>query len=422
MKLFNRHLLPVGAGLAALLLAAGCASGSAPAANNAGGADDNGDITFSFWGTNSEAASLKAIAAAFEKANPGTKVTTNWIQADYEQKIQTSIAAGTQSTVMEISNTSLAGFAPSFAEQQVDPGKFIQPNISEALKFDGKYYAMPFTAKPKVMAINVDAFKAAGLPLPSATTPLSLDEFRAVAAKLSHGEGKTRVFGTSNLWFKGWLTAAGGGFYNADATACTFGDAQGVKTAQYVVDMQKDKYAPNSLDIDGQDQAQWFAAGRLGTFSDFGPWTVADFAKISKPNWTLVPVPGKGFPMEVGGLAIAKNASGKKAETAKKFVEFASTNTDAQNQLIQGNTALGVPIIAESVGTLEKILPADRNLAAFTTALKTGLVSPSVPREAQISGDADKGITSYTPLGSGKDDVAKILPGLNDKCTAALKK
>jgi multiple sugar transport system substrate-binding protein len=419
MKLFNR-LLPVGAGMAALLLAAGCATGTQPAANSGGGSD-NGDITFSFWGTNSEAASLKAIAAAFEKANPGTKVTTNWIQADYEQKLQTSIAAGTQSTVMEISNTSLAGFAPSFAEQPVDPGKFVQPNISESLKFDGKYYATPFTAKPKVMAINVDAFKAAGLPLPSATVPLTLDEFRAVTAKLSHGEGKARVFGTSNLWFKGWLTAAGGGFYNADATACTFGDPDGLKTAQYIVDMQKNKLAPSSLDIEGQDQAQWFAAGRLGTFSDFGPWTVADFAKISKPNWTLVPVPGKGFPMEVGGLAIAKNATGKKAETAKKFVEFASTDTNAQNQLIQGNTALGVPIIATATATLEKVLPADRNLAAFTTALKSGQVSPSVKREAQISGDADKGITSYTPLGSGKDDVAKILPGLNDKCTAALK-
>ena len=181
-----------------------------PSPPPSGGSDENGDITFSFWGTNSEAASLKAIAAAFEKANPGTKVTTNWIQSDYEQKIQTSIAAGTQSTVMEISNTSLAGFAPSFAEQQVDAGKFIQPNISESLKFDGKYYAMPFTAKPKVMAINVDAFKAAGLPLPSATTPLTLDEFRTIAAKLSHGEGKARVYGSSNLWFKGWLTAAGG--------------------------------------------------------------------------------------------------------------------------------------------------------------------------------------------------------------------
>ncbi len=416
MMLPNR-LIPV---MAAVLLAAGCATGSQPAANN-GGENNTADISFSFWGTNSEAASLKAIAAAFEQANPGIKVTTNWIQSDYEQKLQTSIAAGTQSTVMEISNTSLAGFAPSFAEQQVDPGRFVQPNISESLKFDGKYYAMPFTAKPKVMAINVDAFKAVGLPLPSATTPLTLDEYEAIAAKLSHGEGKSRVYGASNLWFKGWLTAAGGGFYNADATACTFGDAQGVRTAQYVVDMQKHRYAPTSLDIQGQDQAQWFAAGRLGTFSDFGPWTVADFANISKPNWTLVPVPGKGFPMEVGGLAISKRASGKQLETAKKFVEFASSNPEAQNQLIQGNTALGVPIIAESTGTLEKVLPAERNLAAFTTAMKTGLVSPSVPREAQISGDADKGITSYTPLGSGKDDVAKILPGLNDKCTAALK-
>ncbi|TDC27899.1 extracellular solute-binding protein [Kribbella albertanoniae] len=403
----------------ALLLAAGCATTSQPAGNTG---SDSADITFSFWGTNSEAASLKAIAAAFEQANPGTKVTTNWIQADYEQKIQTSIAGGTQSTVMEISNNSLAGFVPSFAEQQVDPAKYVQPNISSALQFEGKYYAMPFAAKPKVMAINVDAFKAAGVPLPSATTPLTLDEFRALAAKLSHGDGKARVFGSSNLWYRGWLTAAGGSYYNADATACTFGDETGVKAAQYVVDLQKERSAPTSTDVQGQDQAQWFAAGRLAMFSDFGPWTVADFAKISKPNWTLVPVPGKGFPMEVDGLAISKKATGKQLETAKKFVEFAGTQQAAQDLLIQGNTALGVPVIAASTATLEKVLPADRNLAAFTTALKTGLVGPSVAREAQISGDAEKGMNSYTPLGTGKDDVAKVLPDLMAKCTAALQK
>lgn len=414
MKTFR--LIPAAA---ALLLAAGCATTSQPASNTGG---DSADITFSFWGTNSEAASLKAIAAAFEQANPGTKVTTNWIQADYEQKIQTSIAGGTQSTVMEISNTSLAGFAPSFAEQQVDPGKYVQPNISSALQFEGKYYAMPFAAKPKVMAINVDAFKAAGIPLPSATTALTLDEFKTLAAKLSHGDGKARVFGSSNLWYRGWLTAAGGGYYNADATACTFGDETGVKTAQYVVDLQKERSAPTSTDVQGQDQAQWFAAGRLATFSDFGPWTVADFAKISKPNWTLVPVPGKGFPMEVDGLAISKKATGKQLATAQKFVEFAGTQQAAQDLLIQGNTALGVPVIAASTATLEKVLPADRNLAAFTTALKSGIVGASVAREAQISGDAEKGMNSYTPLGTGKDDVAKVLPELAGKCTAALKK
>lgn len=417
-----KKLLPAAfALLLPIALATGCATGNAPASNQAG---DGGkaEITFSFWGTNSEAASLKAIAAEFAKANPGTKVTTNWIQADYEQKLQTSIAAGTQSTVMEISNTSLAGFAPSFAAQTVDAGKYVQPNIAAAMQYQGTSYAMPFAAKPKVMAINTDAFKAAGVPLPNATKPLTLDEFRAIAAKLSHGDGKARVYGSSNLWYRGWLTAAGGSYYNSDASACTFGDDTGVKTAQYVVDLQKNRYSPTSTDVQGQDQAQWFAAGRLATFSDFGPWTVADFAKIGTPNWTLVPVPGKGFPMEVDGLGIAKNASGKQLETAKKFVEFASTQKVAQDQLIQGSTALGVPIIAESAPTLEEVLPAARNLAAFTTALKSGVVDVSVPKEAQISGDADKGMNSYTALGTGKDDVAKVLPQLAEKCTQALKK
>jgi multiple sugar transport system substrate-binding protein len=126
--------------------------------------------------------------------------------------------------------------------------------------------------------------------------------------------------------------------------------------------------------------------------------------------------------MEVDGLAIAKNAAGKTLETAKKFVEFTSTQKDAQDLLIQGNTALGVPVIAASAPALEKVLPAERNLAAFSTALKNGVVGVSVPKEAQISGDADQGIKSFTALGSGKEDVATALPRLQDKCTAALKR
>ena len=72
--------------------------------------------------------------------------------------------------------------------------------------------------------------------------------------------------------------------------------------------------------------------------------------------------------------AFRLDASGKKLEIAKKFVEFASTQQAAQDLLIQGNTALGVPVIAASAPALEKALPADRNLAAFSTALKIGVV------------------------------------------------
>jgi multiple sugar transport system substrate-binding protein len=364
---------------------------------------------------------LKAIAAEFTKENPGIKVTTNWIQSDYEQKLQTTIAAGTESTVMEISNTSLAGFARVFQEQQVDPSVFVQLNIAAAMRYNGKYYAAPFNAKPKVMAVNVDMFKAAGIPLPDKTAPMTRDQFTAIATKLSSGQGASRVFGTSNLWFNGWLAASGGSMYNSDGTSCTFGDETGVGTAKWIVDAQAAHIAPTATDIQGQDQAHWFAAGRLATYSDFGPWTIADFVSITSPQWTLVPDPGKGFPMEIDGLGISRRATGQALENAKKFVAFVSTQAAAQNLMINGTNALGVPVIEQSTKTFESVLPADRNLAAFTQAMKVGTVGVSVAKDPQVGDALAKGLASDTALGNGNEDVATVLPRLQQQCNDILK-
>ena len=47
---------------------------------------------------------------------------------------------------------------------------FIPPRpFYNALTYEGSLYAIPFVAKPKVMGINVDLFKAAGIPIPSLT-------------------------------------------------------------------------------------------------------------------------------------------------------------------------------------------------------------------------------------------------------------
>jgi multiple sugar transport system substrate-binding protein len=402
---------------ATAVVLAGCSSPTP--SSKAGQADSN--ISYAFWGNNSEAATLKAIVAKFTSLNPEIHVTTNWIQADYEQKLQTSIAAGTQSTVMQISNTSLAGFAPSFQEQQVNPALFVQSNISSSMQVSGKYYATPFVAKPKVMAINVDMFKKAGIPIPDKSVPMTREQYSAIATKLSSGNGQSRVFGSANLWFEGWLTASGGSFYSADGSACTAGDATGVGTAQWIIDAErKAHFAPTPTEVQGQDQAHWFAAGRLGTLSDFGPWNIADYAALKTPNWTLVPVPGKGFPMEVDGLAISKKATGTELANAKKFVQFVSSQTQAQDLLVNGKSAMGVPVIKGSSETFESVLPASFGLAAFTAAVKTGMVGISVAKATQTSGDFDKGLTSDTALGSGKGDPATVLPKLNDACTKTL--
>src|SRR4051795_11305788 len=130
-----KRIVPVAAAALALTLSA-CGGQS----NGAGGGDTT--ISFAFWGSNDEAATLKAMVAAFEKANPHIDVKENWIQSDYEQNLQVSIAGQKAPTVSEISNTSLAGFAGAYDKADVDPSSYYSSNIAESMKLDGSYWAV----------------------------------------------------------------------------------------------------------------------------------------------------------------------------------------------------------------------------------------------------------------------------------------
>src|SRR3954452_24656344 len=110
-------------------LTAAAVAGSLLALAACGGGSDTGSggggkaaISFAFWGNNDEAATIKSMVAAFERAHPEITVEENWIQGDYEQKLQTAMAGGTAPTVSEISDTSLPSFARAYRTVDVDSG------------------------------------------------------------------------------------------------------------------------------------------------------------------------------------------------------------------------------------------------------------------------------------------------------------
>src|SRR4051794_34455430 len=358
-------------GLTAALCVSVAAATGACGTTSSSGSGSAKSITFAFWGTADEAASWKAIAQAFEKKNPGDKIVPNWIQANYEQKLQTSIAGGTEPNVMLISNTSLAGFTSTFHSVTLKPGDYAAPRIAQSMTIVSTSYAVPLVAKPKVLGINKELFSAAGVQLSSASQPMTMDEFAAAATKLSHGSGNHRVFGSAPLWFNGWLAANGGSFYDAQGKSCTFASPEGIAAANYVIDAaRKSHYTPTPEEAQGQDMTAWFAAGRIAMLPDFGPWSIAPFAQLSKPDWTLLPDPGVGEPMEIDGGAISKSASTAQRALAAKFLTFASADPTAQGLLATKKVSVGVPVNPAALSHFTSVLPPERNLAAFVTAMK----------------------------------------------------
>ncbi|MGV9915279.1 extracellular solute-binding protein [Streptomyces tendae] len=403
----------------------GCMASLAACSNDTGATpgDSGGDaasISFAYWGSNEENATIRSMVAAFEKAHPDIDVKPNWIQSDYEQKLQTSIAGGDAPTVAAISNTSLPSFFTAFKPVDVDAGAYYSPAVAKAGNVDGTDYAVPFVAKSKVMAVDKTAFTKAGLPAPSGTDPLGTREFVAAAKKMSSGSGSSRVYGSAPLWYDGWLLADGGSYYNADGTKCTMGDAAGIRAAKTVVDSVKpDGFAPTAIAVQGQDTFEWLKQGKVATLPDFGPWNIAKFAALDPARFALVPMPGRGEPMEVDGLGIAKSASAAQTKSAETFTRFMSTDPAAQNLLATEKSALGVPVVESSLPAFESAAP-KANLRAFVDAVKRAVTTPYVKDKVRIESTFSTALNSRTAIGTGKEDPATVLPELQDTCQSML--
>jgi multiple sugar transport system substrate-binding protein len=409
-----RKTLATAIAVGSLVALAACSSESGDSGSG------SSTISFSFWGSNDEAATIKSMVAAFEKANPTVKVTENWIQSDYEQKLQTSIAGGAAPTVAVISNTALPTFAPSFKPITLNTGVYYSDAVAKAGTVDGTSYGVPFVAKSKVMVVDKTAYQNAGLAVPSGTTPMTPDAFVSNAQKLTSGSGSSKTYGSAELWYDGWLMASGGSYYNADGTKCTMADAAGIKAAQTVVDSEaSDGFAPNTVTIQGQDMLQWLSQGKVAMLPDFGPWDIAKVAALDTSRYALVPMPGLGEPMEVDGLAVSKTASAAQTTAAQKFTTFMSTNPAAQNLLASKTSALGIPVVKSSLTAFKAAAPAV-NLQAFVDAVTNAQTVPYVKNKVQIETTFSTALDSDTAIGTGKQDPATVLPDLQAKCQSML--
>jgi multiple sugar transport system substrate-binding protein len=400
----------------ALLLAA-CGSS---ASSSGSGSSSGAGITVDFWGSAPQDSTMNEILAVWNKAHPASPVTGTWVQNNYEEKVLSSIAGGAPPQVMEISNTSLAGFASSLLPLQASSAPYANKSVIDGGMYQGELYALPFQSDPKVMAINESLFKQAGVPLPSKTVPMTVSQFATLATRLSHGSGQQRVYGSADLWFDGFLAALGGGVYNSAGTSCTLDSNQARSALSLIIDSQTvSDFAPSYQAALGQDMTQWFDAGRLAMVPDTGPWDISNYT-ASKTSWEFIPMPSQGEPLEIDNFGVLKSASGAQRQTAESFVRWMSTNPAAQDLLVQQGNTLGIPIIQSAITKAYSDLPAADNMGAFAVEAGIEPIWPSVGKDPQIESALSNVLSSDTAAGTGHDSVATALASAQQSCAQTL--
>jgi multiple sugar transport system substrate-binding protein len=140
---------------------------------------------------------------------------------------------------------------------------------------------------------------------------------------------------------------------------------------------------------------------------------------LDPAKFDIVPMPGKGEPMEIDGLGVSKAASDAQATAAKTFTTFMSSDPAAQSQLASTKSALGVPVTAGSVDAFKAVAP-KVNLQAFVDAVKNAVATPHVKNYVAIGSQLSNQWDTRTAIGSGHEDPAVVMPQIQAACQKML--
>lgn len=348
----------------ALLLAAGmtlglaaCGNGSqgnseSPAPGGETGGSSSGAVELNLWSFNvggfAEASNWEPIIAAFNEQNLDIKITVTPINyQDGDQKLTSAITAGTGPDIIFegperiVGNYAREGLMVDLSDLWETGGSDIAEGISSVSQLDGTYYMYPLSVAAHCMAINYEAFEAAGALqyIDEETRTWTTDNFvKAMEAVRDAAAAGTININTPGIIYCG---AQGGDqgtralvnnlysdyFVNEDGTAYTANSENNVKALKLLQDMVNNGSMSANASFAAADELQAFANQ---TCAVSFCWNYANYTQYAAQT-QFTPF-AMAFPSDDGkpelemagpyGFGVFNNKDEAKIEAAKKFVQF----------------------------------------------------------------------------------------------------
>ncbi len=289
------------------------------------------------WGND---AVVQELIAGFT-AETGIEVEVQYLTyTDGDDKVNTALSAGqAPDLIMEgperlVANWGAKGYMVDMSDliDATDRAELIPATLNASTSTDGKVYEYPLVMTAHCMAINLDAFKAAGADkyVNLETRTWTTDDFiNAVNALYAYygttvgavycggqgGDQGTRVL-VNGLY--------GGTFTNAEHTAYTWDSAENIKALETLKSLKGIAF---DASIVGGDEINLF---RNGTLKMAFCWNIAqqltgdktdsgeEIVFMSFPSPTGVTALNGG----IWGFGIFNNGDNAKIEAAKKFVKY----------------------------------------------------------------------------------------------------
>jgi multiple sugar transport system substrate-binding protein len=350
------------------------------------------DVTITYWHAYSadsqEIAVLEnTVIPAFEKANPGIKVTSVAVPYnDLHQKLVTGVAGGelpdvVRSDIIWVPELANLGVLEPLDTAMTDfetISKAVYPGPLATNKWKDHYYGLPLDTNTLVMLNNPAAFKEAGVSVPTTLTEWAglADAFKAKGISL---------YADGNL--NGWnvlpfIWSFGGDIVSPDVTKATgyLNSPQSVAAIQFLYDLYKKGAIPKIITQDGAtDTSPGFAKAKYATIMG-GPWMYPIFTGTFpdlKFDATVLPSGDAGSISVVGGEDIVMTSASKNKEAAAKFISYLLSE-QAQTDFAKVGQ---MPVLSSLASATTEIQP---YYATFNEQLKTAKPRPATPAWTEI--------------------------------------
>ena len=331
-------------------------SGATNSSNPGGSGSGEGSVAINLWSFNiggfTESSNWDSIIAAFNEEHPEITVNVTAINyQDGDQKLTTAISSGTGPDIIFegperiVGNYARNGLMVDLADLWTAGGSDIPETISSVSQLDGTYYMYPLSVAAHCMAINYEAFEAAGALqyIDEETRTWTTDNFvKAMEAirdaanagtinvavpgiiycGAQGGDQGTRAL-VNNLYSDYYVTEDGSS-YNANS-------ANNVKALKLLQDMVNNGSMSANASFQASDELQAFANQ---TCAVSFCWNYSNYTQYAEQA-QFTPF-AMAFPSDDGqpelemagpyGFGVFNNGDQAKIDAAKTFIQFVCDN------------------------------------------------------------------------------------------------
>lgn len=357
--------------LTVALVFTGCSSKTGETTKTTGTKDD---VTLTFYGfadwvsTEPFKAAYDEAKAKFETENPGYIIELQSdAYGDWEQKYKTMFASGSPADIFIIGNPDVPTFANS--ENLLDMGQYVEtgyfdeffPGVLDMYKWQGKNMAIPFTTDCRVLWMNKNIFKEAGLD--PAKPPKTWEEMKEYALQITEKTGKYGYgmdLGLKQFPMESAFCASNGTTIKVaeDGTITPNVNTPEFKAyLQLLVDM-KPSFEPDYANLNHHDVEKQFTEEQFGMIIGNTLLATDIYSKDFYAH-ALVPKMDESAPNGSfgGGFGIAVSNKTKAPEQAVKFAQMLCSP--------EFNARLISDIPASNKGVAESTFASDENLSVF---------------------------------------------------------